>query len=74
MILSVFHCLGTGYIVSQCPNKRAMIFRDDSEIETRGEDDDSDSMPPLEDASDIGVAVDSEALVVRRALNVQLKE
>ena len=34
----------------------------------------SDCMPPLEDTSDIKSAIDGEALVARRALNVQVKE
>ena len=72
--IKCFRYLCTGHIVSQCPNKRAMILLDDGEIEIKGEDDDSDSMPPLEDASDIEFVVDGEALVARRALNVQVKE
>ena len=61
-------------IASQCPNKIGMILRDDSEIEIKGKDDDSDSMPPFENASDIEFSIDGEALVVRLALNVQVKE
>ena len=50
-----------------------MILKDDGEIETEGESD-NESMPPLEDASDIEYPVDGELLVTRRALSVQIKE
>ena len=52
--------MGTSHIASQCPDKRAMILRDDSEIETEREDDDNESMPPLEDASDVEFTIDGE--------------
>ncbi|XP_052188792.1 uncharacterized protein LOC127799098 [Diospyros lotus] len=71
--IKCFKCLGTGHIASQCPNKRVMIVKN-NEVVTDGESD--ESMPSLEDASDDGVeyAVEGEALVVRRALNSQVKE
>ena len=49
---------------SQCPNKRAIVKRDDE-----------DSMPPLEDVDEDGVAypVEREALVVKHMLNAQIK-
>ena len=50
--------MGAGHIASQCPNKRAMVLRDDGEIEIEGEDDDNESMSPLEDASDVEFAVE----------------
>ena len=48
---------------SQCPNKRAIVKRDDE-----------DSMPPLEDDDESGVKypVEGEALVVRHTLNAQI--
>ncbi|XP_052197121.1 uncharacterized protein LOC127804307 [Diospyros lotus] len=71
--IKCFKCLGTGHIASQCPNKRVMIVKN-NKVVTDGESD--ESMPSLEDASDDGVeyAVEGEALVVRRALNSQVKE
>ena len=67
-------CLGIGHNASQWPNKRAMALRDDGKIESEGEDYDNESMPPLEDASDVEFVVDGEALVARRALNMQVKD
>ncbi|KAK1558549.1 hypothetical protein Q3G72_003630 [Acer saccharum] len=63
----------SGYIASQCPNKRVMVLKDDGGIESEGEFDD-ESMPPLEDASDLEYAVGGELLVSRRALSAQAKE
>ncbi|KAH9769539.1 Endonuclease [Citrus sinensis] len=63
-----------GHIASQCPNKRVMILRDDGDVETESELDD-DPMPPLEDANDgVEYPIDGKLMVVRRALNVQVKE
>ncbi|KAL5540700.1 hypothetical protein UlMin_045815 [Ulmus minor] len=56
-----------GHIASQCPNKRVMIMREDGDVEIESESEE-DSMPPLEDASDIEEPVDGELLVARRAL------
>ena len=51
-----------------------MILRDDGDVETESESDD-DPMPPLEDANDgVEYPVDGKLMVVRRALNVQVKE
>ena len=72
--IKCFICLGIGHIASQCPNKRAMILRDDSDIETQSESDD-DSMPPLKDTNDgIEYLVDGKLIVARHALNMQVKE
>ncbi|KAH9792624.1 hypothetical protein KPL71_004200 [Citrus sinensis] len=72
--IKCFKCLGTGHIASQCPNKRVMILRDDGDVETESESDD-DPMPPLEDANDgVEYLVDGKLMVIRRALNVQVKE
>lgn len=61
-----------GHIVSQCPNKRVMILKDE-EIKSKGESDD-ESMLPSDDASDVEYPVDEELLAARRALSVQTKK
>ncbi|XP_062075289.1 uncharacterized protein LOC133779331 [Humulus lupulus] len=68
-----FKCLGRGHIASKCPNKRVMILKENGDVETDGESD-NESMPPLEDASDVEYPVERELLVARRALKVQVKE
>jgi hypothetical protein len=52
-----------------------MIARVDGEVETKSEGDD-DQMPILEDVcdDDVEYPVESESLVVRRALSAQVKE
>ena len=72
--IKCFKCLGRGHIASQCPNKRTMILKDDGEIVTEPESE-NESMPSLED--DLGEEQhphDGDLLVVRRVLNMQLKE
>ena len=72
--IKCFKCLGTGHIASQCPNKRAMISRDDGDIETESESDD-EPMPPLEDANDgVEYSIDGKLMVVMCALLMQVKE
>ncbi|XP_042465804.1 uncharacterized protein LOC122048280 [Zingiber officinale] len=72
--IKCFHCLGSGHIASQCPNKRSMIILDNGEIETEEEDEGNESTPLVEDTSDVELAVDGQALVVLRALHMQAKE
>ena len=64
-------CLGKGHIASQCPNRRVMLTRDNGEVGSESEE-----MPPLVDRSDEEIAypVEGEALVISRALNIQIKE
>ena len=50
-----------------------MILRDNGEIESNDEDD-TESMPPLEGMDDKENAIQGELLVVRRALSMQAKE
>ncbi|XP_057999134.1 uncharacterized protein LOC131177967 [Hevea brasiliensis] len=66
------HGESKSHIASQCPNKRAMILKDNGDIKTES-DKDSDSIPPLEDATDVEYAVEGSALVTRRALSMQVK-
>ena len=56
---------GNGPIASQCPNKRVMILKDDGEIEIEHESND-DSIPPLEDASDVEYPIDGELLTSKK--------
>jgi hypothetical protein len=73
--IKCFKCLGSGHIASQCPNRRAMILRDNGEVMTESEGD-SDGVPELvDDSDDDGVvyAVTGESLVARRALNTHIK-
>ncbi|PON76081.1 hypothetical protein PanWU01x14_037970, partial [Parasponia andersonii] len=62
-----------GYIASQYPNKRVIVLRDDGEIETEDEDD-TDFMPPLEDADKEEYPAQGDLLLARRALSTQVKE
>jgi len=71
--IKCFKCLGVGHIASQCPNKRVMVLKDESGIESEGDSDD-ESMPPLKDTSDLEYPVGGELLVTRRALSAQAKE
>ena len=73
--IKCFKCQGRGHIASQCPNKRVMVINAQGEIESEDEEEDEvDDMPPLEDAYDGQLAVEGEALVVRRVLSAQVKE
>ncbi|XP_020965381.1 uncharacterized protein LOC110266023 [Arachis ipaensis] len=67
-----------GHYASDCPNRRLMVIRGDDIVSDsdRGDDSDHNSMPSLEDCSDgdVEYAVHGESLVVRRALNLQVKE
>ena len=72
--IKCFKCLGVGHIASQCPNKRVMILRENGEVESDSEGEIEDDMPPLEDVSDGEYPEVGQALVVRRALNIQVKE
>ena len=73
--IKYFKCQGRGHIASKCPNKRDMIVRDNGEIEY-GNEDDTESMPPLEDCSDFEVEepMHGDLLVTRRALSIQPKD
>ena len=59
--------------MSQCPNKRVIILWDNDESESDDEDD-IESMLPLEDVDDEAYVIQGELLVARRALSMQVKE
>ncbi|RDY10238.1 hypothetical protein CR513_05275, partial [Mucuna pruriens] len=65
---------GVGHIVSQCPNKRAMVIWDNGEIESESSSD--DEIPPLEYYSDVEVVepISGDILVTERTLSIQPKE
>jgi len=69
--IKCFKCLGKGHIASQCPNRRVQLTRDNREVESESEE-----MPLLVDCSDEEIAypIEGEALVIRRALNIQINE
>ena len=73
--IKCFKCLGIGHMASQCPNKKVVIFKDNQELESENEED-NESMPSLEYVSDKGVGypIEGESLVVRFALNTQIKQ
>jgi hypothetical protein len=74
--IKCFKCLGKGHIVSQCPNRRVMLIRDNGEVEFECDKYESEEMPPLADCSDEKIAylVKGEALIIRLVLNIQIKE
>ena len=59
--------------MSQCPNKRVIILWDNDESESDDEDD-IESMLPLEDVDDEAYVIQGELLVARRTLSMQAKE
>ncbi|XP_074565168.1 uncharacterized protein LOC141821722 [Curcuma longa] len=72
--IKCFKCLGRGHIASQCPNKRIMILKENGDIETESESEDDSALPPILESDEEEYPVEGEALVTRRALNVQMKE
>jgi hypothetical protein len=74
-ILNVFKCLGKGHIASQCPNRRVMLTTNNMEVKYESDKSESEEMPPLVDCVDdkIVYPVEGEG-VIRRALNIQIKE
>jgi len=70
-----FRCQGHGYYASECPNKRIMMIRDNGDMESESDRSDCEGMPPLEDSDRDGLTLPvMESLVIRRTLQVQVKE
>ncbi|KAF7835698.1 uncharacterized protein G2W53_010557 [Senna tora] len=77
-----FKCQGRDHISSNCPNRKTMLIRGDEIVSESEHDNDSNSShpsrPSLEDCSDIDdnmvFAEQSESLVTRHALNLNVKE
>jgi len=65
-----------GHITSHCPNRIVMLTRDNREVESNSDKSKSEEIPPLMDCSDekITYFVKGESLVIRRVLNMQIKE
>ena len=76
--ITCFRCLGKGHIASQCPNKKAMILKDNGDCESIHSSESDDDMPSLVTDSELEIdeaePVKGEMLVARRALNMQQKE
>jgi hypothetical protein len=69
-----FKCRGHGHLSHQCPNNRVMMVKDGKLVSDSEND---DSMPPFEDDDEdecIKYLVDGEDLVIRRILNLLVKE
>ena len=70
-----FKCFGYGHIMSECPNRRVMIMRDDGEVVTDDEEVDPE-MPALEDPDEEEVVEEilppaGKLFVARRILSAQ---
>ncbi|RDX92008.1 hypothetical protein CR513_25920, partial [Mucuna pruriens] len=72
--IKCFRCQRVGHIVSQCPNKIAMIMMDNGDIKSESSSD--NEMPPLEDCSDVEVVelLHGVVLVSMHALSIQPKK
>jgi len=70
-----FRCQGHGHYASECPNKRIMMIRDNGDMESESDTSDCEGMPPLEDSDGDELALPvGESLVIRRTLQVEVKE
>ena len=70
-----FRCQGHEHYASECPNKRIMMIRDNGDVESESDSSDCEGMPPLEDSDGDELALPvEESLVIRRTLQVQVKE
>jgi len=50
-----------------------MIIKERGEIESKNDTLEEDEMPPLKDGNDIKYPINEEALVIKRSLNIQIK-
>jgi hypothetical protein len=70
-----FRCQGHGHYASECPNKRIIMIRDNGDMESESDTSDCEGMPPLKDSDGDELALPvGESLVIRRTLQVQVKE
>lgn len=75
--IKYFRCLGIRHYASQYPNRRVMIMRNGAiefEDDDVGDENASETIPLLEDTSDVEYPVDGSALVMMCPLNTQVKE
>jgi len=70
-----FRCQGHGHYASECLNKRIMMIRDNGDMKSESDTSDCEGIPPLEDndGDELALLV-KESLVLRRTLQVQVKE
>ncbi|RDX97767.1 hypothetical protein CR513_19431, partial [Mucuna pruriens] len=71
--IKCFKFLGRGYIISQYPNKRAMILRDNGEVEIESSHGDTSTSSNLGSCSDDS-HVEEDFLMVRRSMGSQVIE
>ncbi|RDX97822.1 hypothetical protein CR513_19372, partial [Mucuna pruriens] len=65
--IKCFKCLGKGHIASQCPNRRAMIMRDDSEVASDSSHEETSTSSDLESCSDDSY-FEGDLLMVKRLM------
>jgi hypothetical protein len=65
--------LDNGYITLEYQNQMIMIIKERGEIESKNDTLEEDEMPPLKDGNDIKYPINEEALVIKRSLNIQIK-
>jgi len=76
MILTINHSQPGAHCISVSKLKSYMLTRDNGEVEYESDKSKSEEMPPLMDCTDEEIAyhVEGEALVIKSALNMQIKE
>ena len=65
--------MDNGYITLEYQNKMIMIIKERGQIESKNDTLEEDEMPPLKDGNDIKYPINEEALVIKRSLNIQIK-